>query len=333
MGKTLVFVSLLVALSLLMFGCAASAPGIGSTMKPEKDGRSMVYVPAGAFTMGSAGNLEDFSAAAQMECGSWGIPEYGDCKTVDAFSDERPSHTVTLDAFWIDKTEVTNAMFQTFVKATDYRTDAEKAGRSMVFDFSKQVQSQTVGADWQHPKGPNSSLDGLGEYPVVHISWNDANAYCTWVGGRLPSEAEWEKAARGTDGRTYPWGEAKLTGKLANIADVNLAVGWADKNINDGNQFTAPVGSYPGGASPYGALDMAGNVAEWVNDYYDDTYYKNSPSNNPTGPSQDSIHSNMWVQRGGSWLNADSFHRTSTRMGETASLDIVGIRCARGVTP
>ena len=333
MVKKLVFISLLVALSSLLVGCGTATPGIGSTMKREKDGMTMIFVPAGSFTMGSAGKPENFSVAARKECASWGIPEYGDCETYDFLSDERPAHSVTLDAFWIDKTEVTNSMFQAFVKAAGYQTLAEKQGWSMVLDPYSQTSAKLSGADWQHPQGPQSNLTGLGDYPVVHVTWNDATAYCTWAGGRLPTEAEWEKAARGTDGRTYPWGETAPNNKLANLADSNLAVDWADKNINDGYQFSSPVGSYPAGASPYGALDMAGNVVEWVNDYYSDTYYPSSPPNNPNGPTEAASFKSMRVQRGGTWLDADSFLRTSQRMGGSwdQSYDVLGVRCARSV--
>jgi len=271
------------------------ALGIGSTWTRPADGMLMVYVPEGNFTMGSN----------------------------DGSSDEQPVHTVYLDAFWIDQTEVTNAMFSLFVERTGYQTDAEGKGSSYVFDGAN--WNDVSGADWQHPQGPSSGLAGLNDHPLVHVSWNDAEAYCGWAGARLPSEAEWEKAARGTDGRTYPWGNQSPAGNLLNFADVNLNVDWADKNVNDGYEFTAPVGSYPSGASPYGALDMAGNVWEWVADWYGETYYSQSPSSNPTGPASGEVR----VLRGGSWVSDEDVVRSAHRVrsNPTDSFDFVGFRC------
>ncbi len=200
----------------------------------------MVYVPEGEFLMGSADS------------------------DPDAGSDEKPQHTVYLDAFWIDKTEVTNAAFALCVQAG---------------------ACQTTGADFSEK--PN--------HPVVAVSWNDAAAYCEWAGRRLPTEAEWEKAARGTDGRIYPWGDGAPDATLLNY------------NGNIGG--TTEVGSYPDGASPYGALDMAGNVWEWANDWYDSSYYSNSPSENPQGPSTGDAR----VLRGGSWVNEARNVRVSNR--------------------
>ena len=270
-------------------------PGIGSTWTRPADGMVMVYVPEGEFTMGS---------------------NNGD-------SDEQPVHTVYLDAYWIDQTEVTNAMFTLFVERTGYQTDAEGIGSSYVFDGTN--WNDVSGADWQHPQGPSSGLAGLNDHPVVHVSWNDAEAYCGWAGVRLPSEAEWEKAARGIDGRTYPWGNQSLAGNLLNFADINLNVDWADRNVDDGYQFTAPVGSYPAGASPYGALDMAGNVWEWVEDWYGETYYSQSPESNPTGPASGQYR----VLRGGSWVSYGVDLRSAYRYwgGPDLRNYVIGFRC------
>jgi formylglycine-generating enzyme required for sulfatase activity len=266
---------------------------------------TLMYVPAGEFLMGSAD---------------------GDS---DAVSDEKPQHKITLDAYWVDRTEVTNAMFAKFVAASGYETDAEKAGKAWIFDPTSKGWQETAGANWQHPNGSGS--DRLDQHPAVQVSWNDAVAYCTWAGRRLPTEAEWEKAARGTHGRKFPWGDESVTGDRLNSADRNLDADWADKSIDDGYQFTAPAESYPAGASPYRALNMAGNVWEWVADQYDERYYVSSPMQNPTGP----VLGQFRVLRGGSWSNVQvqGVFRASDRRGDppvNRSAD-VGFRCARSV--
>jgi len=264
----------------------------------------LLYVPAGEFLMGSTD---------------------ADKKELPAF--EQPQHLVYLDAFWIDRTEVTNAMFARFVTETGYKTDAENLGQSVAFNVTTKLLGQTKGADWQHPRGPGSDIKGLEQHPVVHVSWDDAVAYCRWARRRLPTEAEWEKAARGMDGRKYPWGNRNVTGNLLNSADRNLDMSGTDKGVDDGYQFTAPVGVYPAGASPYGALDMAGNVWEWVADWYDEQYNANSPAENPPGPDS----GNLRVVRGGSWIDSRRFVRAAVRDGRypDITLDWLGFRCAR----
>ncbi len=249
---------------------------------PPSSPPDMVYVPAGEFIMGSD----------------------------EGESDEQPTRTVYLDAFYIDKYEVTNARFATFVSANGYKTDAERGGCGWIYEGGE--GKCVPGADWQHSLGPDTDLGGKDEHPVVQVSWNDAKAYCEWAGARLPTEAEWEKAARGTDGRTYPWGE------------------WIDC---DHAQYggcgggTVPVGSKPKGASPYGALDMAGNVWEWVADWYDSGYYGTSPETNPKGPASGDSR----VLRGGSWRSNEALVRAALR-GRSSPGDArgsVGFRCAR----
>jgi formylglycine-generating enzyme required for sulfatase activity len=294
-------------------------PGIGSTQIRPADGMMMVYVPAGEFTMGM-----DADAALAI------------CQQFDAnclprawFTIEEPVHTVYLDTYWIDQTEVTNDMFSQFVAATSYETDAERQGDS--YTFTGSAWESVDGADWQHPLGPDTDLGGLGSHPVVHVSWNDAVAYCAWAGARLPTEAEWEKAARGTDERVYPWGNQDPNGSLANFADVNLPADGANTSVDDGYQFTAPVGSYPAGASPYGALDMAGNVGEFVNDWFDMKYYSVSPERNPQGPDGPASGDHRG-NRGGTWNDSEDNLRTASRSGlrYDKSRNSFGFRCVIG---
>lgn len=260
----------------------------------------MVYVPAGEFTMGSD----------------------------DGESDEQPVHTVYLDAYWIDQTEVTNAQFARFVTATGYETTAEQEGTG--YAYVDGSGGWVDGADWQHPSGPDSSLDGLDEHPVVQVSWDDATAYCEWADGRLPTEAQWEKAA-GWDGeaqqaRTYPWGNT-FDGTRLNFCDHNCSFDWKDDGVDDRYEDTAPVGSYPAGASYYGALDMAGNVWEWAADWYHSGYYESSPAQNPQGPSSGDYR----VLRGGSWYDLGFGVRAASRDYSLPAFrsGSVGFRCAQ----
>ncbi len=252
--------------------------GIGSTWTRPADGMLMVYVPAGEFSMGSN----------------------------DENPDEKPMHTVSLDAYWIDKTEVTNAMYAVCVEK----------GACQPPSYSG---SNTRGSYYRDAQ--------YAGYPVIYVDWNKAQAYCQWAGVRLPTEAEWEKAARGMDGRNYPWGNT-FDGSKANYCDRNCSNDWvADKNQDDGYAETSPVGAYPSGASPYGALDMAGNVWEWVNDWYGETYYSESPLQNPQGPSSGSYR----VLRGGSWYSSEDVLRSAIRNGldPTNTNNNNGFRCSR----
>lgn len=248
------------------------ALGIGSTMVSEKDGMALVYVPAGEFLMGSA---DDDS---------------------DANSDEKPQHRVTLGAYWIDRTEVTQDQYR------------------------KCVAAGACEASWCSDAGP-------GNAPVVCLSWQDAANYCTWAERRLPSEAEWEKATRGNDGRKYPWGNQGVAGDLLNFCDSNCDYEWKDSAVNDGSIESAPVGSYPAGASLYGALDMAGNVWEWTADWYSESYYSGAPAQNPKGPDSGQFR----VLRSGSWSDVQQNNRVASRLkylpGEGD--DNLGFRCVR----
>ncbi len=292
------------------------APVSGATRVREADGMVMVYVPAGEFSMGYT---QEQVQAALEQCkplwGSW--CEYEWAKTVV------PQHVVNLDPFWIDRTAVTNRQFETFIKATGYQTEAEKEGTGQVWAGSYPDLPVAKGADWRHPDGPDSNIAERTDYPVVQVSWNDAKAYCQWAGAQLPTEAQWEKAACGSDGRLYPWGNQEPSCQYRVMKD--------DRGDGCGQgQKPWPVGSKPEGASPYGALDMAGNVFQWLADRYDVDYYASSPTSNPPGPD-----SGVEItSRGGAWPDRDvdaAFYsrcafRGSDLPNKRSNMD--GFRCA-----
>jgi formylglycine-generating enzyme required for sulfatase activity len=314
--------------AVLVFQLAGSAlSGCAGTAKPpleasiplaprtaSVDGMPQVRIPAGEFRMGST--QADVKKI---------LEECPDCHA-EWFENELPQHTVFLDGYWIDQTEVTNAMFAAFADSTGYQTDAETAGGGIVLNMLMQEWAMVAGATWRHPRGPGTDLIGLENHPVVQMSYPDAEAYCAWAGRRLPTEAEWEKAARGADGRRFPWGNQPPTGNLLNFADRNSYVRLAGLDQDDGFAFTAPVGSFPGGASVYGALDMAGNVWERVADFYGEEYYAHSPARNPTGPSS----GEFVILRGGSWSRPAWYVRTTVRysyLKQNRSSGL-GFRCA-----
>jgi formylglycine-generating enzyme required for sulfatase activity len=208
------------------------------------------------------------------------------------------NHKVYLDDFWIDKTEVTNAMY-----AKCEQVGMCKAPRS----YNSNTSTHYYG---------DSTFD---DYPVIFVSWTDADKYCVWAGGRLPTEAEWEKAARGTEGRQFPWGDQDPASSIISF-------------LNYRSKDATRVGSYPNGASPYGALDMAGNVGEWVWDWFSIDYYNHPPKSNPSGPGTGEYR----VWRGGSWANASlDWIRTYSRTGNLPSdySSGLGFRCARDAAP
>jgi formylglycine-generating enzyme required for sulfatase activity len=255
-------------------------------MTRDTDGMVMVYVPAGAFTMGAT--PEQIEQAVLL-CSTY----RGSCNR-ELFADEEPVHTVTLDAFWLDQTEVTNAQYRRCVEAgactaTSCPDDAT---------FNDDLQ------------------------PVVCVSWNQASDYCAWAGGRLPTEAEWEYAARGSQGTIYPWGD-DFQPDRANYCDVHCSFSWADLEADDGYTTTAPVGAFPSGASWCGALDMAGNVWEWVQDWY--ATYTTDPQINPVVTEG----ARGRILRGGSWDLDPALLRTTIRNwgGPAASSDVSGFRC------
>ena len=233
----------------------------GEERRREKDGATVVYVPAGTFTMGSNAN---------------------DANVGD---DELPQHDVTLDGFWIDQHEVTNDQYVRCVN--DGNCDTSRYADDATFNGT--------------------------DYPVVGVSWNDAVDYCNWAGSRLPTEAEWEYAARGKDGRLFPWDNDGVSCSLANYGGC---IG-----------MTTVVGRYSKGVSWVNAFDMAGNVWEWVQDWYDENYYENSPRENPPGPETGTIK----VLRGGSWSNLEQYVRAANRgfNSPALSLNSVGFRCAQ----
>jgi formylglycine-generating enzyme required for sulfatase activity len=304
----------------------------------------MVWIPGGEFAMGTDSDL--------------------------GWPDEKPAHRVRVDGFWMDRTEVSNAEFRAFVEATGYSTTAEKppvweelrkqlapgtpkppesrlVAGSLVFsppkgevnlrDFSRWWR-WVPGASWKHPEGPGSDLTGKENHPVVQVSWDDAAAYAAWAGKRLPTEAEWEFAARGgLEGKPYVWGDEPPDPTRANLWQGRFP---HENTAEDGYERTAPVASYP--PNGYGLRDMAGNVWEWCSDYYQRDLYvrrvgKGVPVN-PAGPasSSDPRHpfGSSRVQRGGSFLCCDSYcsrYRPSARHGcsPDSGMSHVGFRCVR----
>ncbi|TKA00999.1 formylglycine-generating enzyme family protein [Actinacidiphila oryziradicis] len=254
---------------------------------------------------------------------------------------ETPVHPVRLAPFHIDETAVTNAQFATFVKATGYVTDAERYGSSAVFHLVIAAPSTDVlgpaagtpwwinvrGARWRRPEGARSDIAGRQNHPVVHISWNDAAAYAAWAGKRLPTEAEWEYAARGgLAGRRYAWGDELTPGGRwrCNIWQGDFP---HHNTGEDGYLTTAPVKAYrPNG---HGLWNTAGNVWEWCTDWFSPSYYAKSPPANPQGPRTGETR----VLRGGSYLCHDSYcnrYRVAARSSNTpeSSSGNLGFRCA-----
>jgi formylglycine-generating enzyme len=282
-------------------------------------------------------------------------------------ADEYPLHQVRIKAFWMDETEVTNAAFSAFVKSTGYITTAEKtidwtelskqvpkgtpkpadsllAPSSLVFvpttgpvdltDYS-QWWAFKRGADWRHPTGPGSTIQGLENHPVVHVSWDDAAAYARWAGKRLPTEAEWEWASRGgLKNKIYPWGDVSVNSAPYKANSFQGYFPYEDQALDGYKTTTAPVKSFP--ANGYGLYDTAGNVWEWCADWYRADYYKKSPSLYPRGPSSsddpDEPGVAKRVMRGGSFLCNDGYcssYRCSARMKSSpdSGLQHTGFRC------
>lgn len=305
----------------------------GKSYSGGKDTSKMVFIKGGTFAMGS-----------------------------DEFADSKPVHDVGIHDFWIDEHEVTNAQFAQFVKETGYRTVAEREldpadfpgvpkdkllpGSAVFIPPSHAVNlndymqwwNYVPGADWKHPEGPKSSITGRESHPVVHVCYEDASAFATWAGKRLPTEAEWEYAARsGKSGTPYYWGnQLKPSGKwVANIYQGNFP----DKNAReDGYAATAPVKSFP--SSTFGLYDMDGNVWEWCSDLYRPDYYSQSEKNDPKGPNNsydpEEPGVEKHVQRGGSFICSDQYcirYKAGSRgKGESGSAgNNLGFRCVKEV--
>lgn len=291
--------------------CALATPiavgkSPGDAFERDAYGVRMLWAPPGAFRMGSTnaeidGALELCEAARGSCAASW-------------VASEQPHHEVSLAGFWIDATEVTNEQFCRFLNSEGNRIEG---GRAWLDVRSPDCLILEIDDEFR-PK------EGFEDHPVVEVSWFGANAYATWAGGRLPTEAEWAYAARGPDSAVFPWGNS-FDGTALSYCDANCAFDTRNESSDDGYARTAPVGIYPTGASWVGALDMAGNVWEWCADWYSSTYYQESPAENPTGPPTGTRR----VCRGGAW-GGDPYDVRSARRGGIRPRDSyasIGFRC------
>lgn len=279
--------------SLLLFS-ACSRPA----QKALSGAQDQIFIKGGTFLMGS----------------SEGHPEEG------------PPHEVSVEPFWIDRDEVTVGEFDAFVRATGYKTEAERFGWSGVFNVETAEWGKVDGANWRHPEGPASNANP--QEPVTQVSWNDAVEYAQWAVKRLPTEAEWEFAARGGLGRQpYAWGsELRPEGRV--VANWWQGHFPTRNTVEDGFVRRAPVGTFP--PNGYGLRDVAGNVWEWCADWFSEEYYANAPRRNPRGPSSGSER----VMRGGSWMCSENYcsrYRVAARSHATpdTGLNNLGFRCAR----
>jgi serine/threonine-protein kinase len=263
---------------------ASETPAETTTRVSAKDQMVEIFIPAGEFIMGS-----DSPESKQGISGGRAYPE-------------GPQHTVTLPGYWIDKFEVTNGQYALCV--------ADGA-----------CEPPTVNNSYSHEHYFDNP--DFANYPVIFVNWFKALSYCEWAGRRLPTEAEWEKAARGTDGRLYPWGNDPISGEYANFCDVGCLRTHANPAYDDGYPETAPVGSFPKGASPYGLMDMAGNVWEWTS-----TIPNPYPYDAADGREEYPGYEQVW--RGGPWSNGVWYQRASTRYRSIPDYRYynLGFRCA-----
>ena len=271
--------------------------GLGSTQVSWQDGMTLVYIPEGEFTMGSVRN--------------------------GSREDEYP-HQVFLDAYWIDETEVTNSMFANFLNAIHFIVKEGRWEENHWLNIEK-IHIESIDGKWV-------AKAGFEDHPVYFVNWFAANEYCSWVGRRLPTEAEWEKAARGLESFSFPWGNEFDCAK-GNFGDQINSLGnviYGGPNC-DGFEKTAPVGVFEYDLSPYGVKDMAGNVDEWVFDWYDDRYYFTSPYENPRGyMGGEGMPWEEKVIRGGAYAETDwRGVRSASRLFDAATFPIVGFRCAK----
>lgn len=287
--------------------------GIGSILTNEIDEAEMVFVPAGEFPQGI--DLEEVEWIREQSWCTWTTYYNNGWHTTTcserSFSDSVPKHAVYLDSFWIYQTEVTNSQYAEFLNEVGNKKegalDPGAAGEDVVYwyGYLNTLHSiDKIDGVWQ-------VQSGLENYPVSEITWYGADAYCEWAGGRLPTESEWEKVARGIDERLFPWGDEIPNSQLTNFGD------------SEGPQ---EVGSFPNGISPYGALDMAGNVSEWVADTYNAYYYADSPYENPLGPNAGTFR----VYRGGDWEDPTYMLLVIMRGGThaaTSTNETLGFRC------
>ncbi|TYP79769.1 formylglycine-generating enzyme family protein [Paenibacillus methanolicus] len=283
-----------------------------------KDRAGMIKIPGGAFRMGT------------------------DDKNVFSLDGEGPSRLVTIDPFYIDETAVTNAQFLAFVDATGYVTEAEQYGWSFVFHLyvperlrpcvTSVVQNapwwwNVAGAYWGAPEGPGTSIEDRLSHPAVHISWHDASAYAKWAGKRLPTEAEWEYAARGgLDGKRYPWGD-ELTPDGEHRCNIWQGTFPRVNEVEDGYEGTAPARSFE--PNDFGLYNMAGNVWEWCSDWFSPEYHRSGESVNPRGAAGGETR----TLKGGSYLCHQSYcnrYRIAARTSNTpdSSTGHMGFRCA-----
>jgi formylglycine-generating enzyme required for sulfatase activity len=294
---------LLVLLASVLYQCAPidlskPTPQLSDFQQRSADGMTMVFVPSGEFQMGI--DYLGMRSALQQCKKSRATLGPGLCLG-SSFADEMPAHSVKLNAFWIDQNEVTNGQYQLCVDDQACSPPSEMGSFTRASYFGDSVYA---------------------DYPVVWVTRDQATDYCAWVSGRLPTEAEWEYAARGPESRTYPWGE-EFDPSLVNYCDASCASGVIDTSFDDGFPETAPVGSFPEGESWCGALDMAGNVREWVADWFG--YYSADPQNNPIGPEE----GQATIPKGGSWLDTPEDLRSSNRGQNTPDYTRhkVGFRC------
>lgn len=285
------------------------------TQTRAADGMKMVYVPAGEFSMG---NTDEQIEQVVKDCLER-YDESEECRQ-EVGGGLRPVHKVSLDSFWLDQTEVTNTMYTAFLN--DQGNQSEDG---VEWFESGAGHRGVVYSQIQEQEGAFETLTGYEDHPVIEVSWYGAAAYCAWVGGRLPTEAEWEYAARGPMENLYPWGN-NFDGERTNYCDSMCTYDWRDPNTSDGASLWTAVGSYPAGASWVGALDMAGNVHEWVSDYWSDSFDPQIEQENPTRPE----YGDLRVSRGGSWFDSSYRMSAAGRKGLTASsarMHWIGFRC------